>query len=91
MPNAFLYFFRRAVSFYDGPIVFFGKLKMNFANAIGKRVVAFVFVAFLNTRGKGKVLWGSDYPVLLFKECMDQVDAMKLKEDAKSLLLYDVA
>ena len=35
MPNAFLYFFRRAVSFYDGPIVFFGKLKMNFANAIG--------------------------------------------------------
>src|SRR3989304_369429 len=31
-------------------------------------------VAFLNTRGKGKVLWGSDYPVLLPKDCMDQID-----------------
>lgn len=48
-------------------------------------------VAFLSTRGKGKVLWGSDFPVLYPKECVDQIDAMKLKEDTRSLLLHDVA
>jgi uncharacterized protein len=50
-----------------------------------------VLIDFMKTRGKGKVLFGSDFPVLQHKVCMDQIEKMGLADDAKSLLLRDVA
>jgi hypothetical protein len=37
--------------------------------------------------GKGKVLFGTDYPLVLHKDAIEQIDALGLKEDAKRLLL----
>lgn len=48
-------------------------------------------VNFINTRGKGKVLWGTDWPVVLHKESREQVEALELREEAKVHLLRDAA
>jgi predicted TIM-barrel fold metal-dependent hydrolase len=48
-------------------------------------------IAFLNTRGKGKVLWATDWPVLLHKESLEQVEELNLREDAKVQLLREAA
>jgi len=48
-------------------------------------------IAFLNTRGKGKVLWGTDWPVLLHKESLQQVEGLNLREDAKVQLIREAA
>jgi predicted TIM-barrel fold metal-dependent hydrolase len=48
-------------------------------------------VQFLNTRGKGKVLWGTDFPVVRHADSLAQVDALGLKPESRSLLLSGAA
>lgn len=48
-------------------------------------------VQFLKTRGRGKVMWGTNYPTIYQKESLDQVKEWGLKEEVEKLLLRDVA
>ena len=48
-------------------------------------------VRFANSRGKGKVLFGTDYPVLRHKEALAQIEVLKLHDDAKAWLLRETA
>lgn len=49
-------------------------------------------ISFLNTRrGMGKVLFGSDYPGLLYSEVFKEIEELKLREDAKEHLLRKTA
>lgn len=48
-------------------------------------------VRFLNGRGKGKVLWGTDFPVVRHKDSLEQVAAIDLKPEARELLMYGAA
>lgn len=48
-------------------------------------------VAFMNSRGKGKVLFGTDYPVVTYRDGLAQIEALNLKEDAKAQLLREAA
>lgn len=48
-------------------------------------------VHYMNTRGIGKVLWGSDWPIVDPKVSRDQVEALNLKEEAKAQLLRETA
>lgn len=48
-------------------------------------------VKFLNSRGQGKVVWGTDYPLILHEESLQQIDDLKLKSQAKQALLHDTA
>lgn len=46
---------------------------------------------FLNSRGIGKCVWGTDYPLILHEESLTQIDALNLKPHAKQALLHDTA
>ncbi len=48
-------------------------------------------VHFLNSRGKGKVMWGTDYPLILHQESLEQIERLNLKAEAKQALLHDTA
>jgi len=48
-------------------------------------------VQFLNSRGKGKVLWGTDFPVVRHADSLAQVAALTLKPEARQMLLRDAA
>ena len=48
-------------------------------------------VRFLGSRGKGKVLFGTDYPVLRHAEALAQVEALGLEDDARAWLLREAA
>lgn len=48
-------------------------------------------IKFLNSRGKGKVLWGTDFPVIRHQDSLEQVVTLDLKPDALELLLYGAA
>lgn len=48
-------------------------------------------VQFLNTRGRGKVLWGTDYPVVKHADSLAQVAAIELKPEARRELMYGAA
>jgi len=48
-------------------------------------------VKFLNSRGQGKVVWGTDYPLILHEESLEQIEALGLKPAAKQALLRDAA
>ncbi|HEY7513222.1 MAG TPA: amidohydrolase family protein, partial [Vicinamibacteria bacterium] len=48
-------------------------------------------VRFLRSRGKGKVLFGTDYPVLRHAEALAQVQALGLGEDAETWLVREAA
>jgi len=49
-------------------------------------------VQYLNSRrGRDKVLFGTDWPMLPYKEALAQVDALGLKEESKRKLLHDNA
>lgn len=48
-------------------------------------------VHFLNSRGKGKVVWGTDYPLILHEESLRQIDTLNLKPGHKQALLRDTA
>ena len=48
-------------------------------------------IQFLNSRGKGKVLWGTDYPVVKHGDSLAQVEALDLKPESREHLLYKAA
>ncbi len=50
-------------------------------------------IAYLNTKGRGlgKVLFGTDFPVLNWPTCIKQIDALGLKPEAKESLLNGCA
>jgi hypothetical protein len=48
-------------------------------------------VRFLNSRGQGKVLFGTDYPVLQHGEALAQVAGLGLKDDAQAWLVRETA
>jgi predicted TIM-barrel fold metal-dependent hydrolase len=50
-------------------------------------------VRFLNARnrGIGKVMWGTDYPLIHHEESLAQIAALDLKPQALAALLHDTA
>jgi uncharacterized protein len=50
-------------------------------------------VRFLNARnrGIGKVMWGTDYPLITHSESLSQIADMELKPEARQALLHDTA
>ncbi len=48
-------------------------------------------VDFANTRGRGKIMWGTDFPVVMHKEGREQIEKLGLRDKALSALLYDTA
>lgn len=49
-------------------------------------------IQFLDSRrGRGKTLWGTDYPLVRHEECMKQLDALGLKPESKRALLNETA
>lgn len=48
-------------------------------------------VAFLNSRGKNKVLYGTNFPVLTHADSLAQIESLGLKEEAKNKLLWENA
>ena len=49
------------------------------------------FVEFVSGWGQDKVIWGTDYPLLSFKRCRDDVEQLNLPFEAKKKLLRDNA
>jgi predicted TIM-barrel fold metal-dependent hydrolase len=48
-------------------------------------------VQFLNSRGRGKVMFGTDFPVLTQSAALAEVHKLELKPEAKKALLHDTA
>ncbi|MFZ4649197.1 MAG: amidohydrolase family protein [Rubrivivax sp.] len=48
-------------------------------------------VHFLNSRGKGKVMYGTDFPVVTHAQSLAEIDALGLKPEARKALLHDTA
>jgi uncharacterized protein len=44
-------------------------------------------INFMNTYGQDKVLFGTNFPMLSFKDCMDQAMELKIKDGAKEKFL----
>jgi predicted TIM-barrel fold metal-dependent hydrolase len=42
---------------------------------------------FINTYGQDKVMFGTNFPMLSLRECIDQALVMKLSEDARTKFL----
>jgi predicted TIM-barrel fold metal-dependent hydrolase len=42
-------------------------------------------VSFANSRGKGKVLWGTDYPVMDYGDALRAIDNLGLRDEAREL------
>jgi predicted TIM-barrel fold metal-dependent hydrolase len=45
-------------------------------------------VRFINSRGADKCVWGTDYPLLLHGEALEQVETLSLKQNSKQKLLH---
>jgi len=48
-------------------------------------------ISFAATRGRGKVLFGTDWPVVDYPDARTAIDAMTMKDEARRLLLGDAA
>jgi predicted TIM-barrel fold metal-dependent hydrolase len=48
-------------------------------------------VKYINSYGRTKVLFGTDFPVLDFKRTVDEINALGLKPEVLKLLLRDNA
>lgn len=48
-------------------------------------------VRFANSRGRGKVLFGTDYPVVEYEDGLAAIDQLGLRDEAKALLVGDAA
>jgi predicted TIM-barrel fold metal-dependent hydrolase len=48
-------------------------------------------VHFMNTRGQDKILFASDHPVLSFKRCLNEAQALDLREGVLDKFLYQNA
>lgn len=49
------------------------------------------FVKFASTYGQDKTLWATDYPLLSFKRCIDEIEDLNISFTAKKKLLRDNA
>ncbi|MEM1314802.1 MAG: amidohydrolase family protein [Pseudomonadota bacterium] len=49
------------------------------------------FVRYCDSYGKGKVIFGTDFPVLDFERTRAEFDALPLREEARRLILRDTA
>lgn len=49
------------------------------------------FVHYLNSWGKGKVMWGTSFPLVDHAKALQQIDDLGLRDDAKHELLYGAA
>ena len=49
------------------------------------------FIEFVSGWGQDKVLWATDYPLLPFQRCLEDVEALNLPIQAKRKLLRDNA
>jgi predicted TIM-barrel fold metal-dependent hydrolase len=47
------------------------------------------FTHYLKTRGKDKVIWGTDWPILQFQRTLDEVEDLRLTADVKRRFLRD--
>ncbi|MEX0954985.1 MAG: amidohydrolase family protein [Rhizobiaceae bacterium] len=48
-------------------------------------------VHFLNNRGRGKVLWGTDFPVVLHRESLEQVERIEMRPESRQALMRGAA
>lgn len=48
-------------------------------------------VHFINSRGQGKVMWGTDYPLILHDESIKQIKELGLKPEAEEKLFHETA
>lgn len=48
-------------------------------------------IQFMNTRGRHKILFASDHPVLDFRRCLSEAEALPLREGVLDLFLYENA
>jgi predicted TIM-barrel fold metal-dependent hydrolase len=48
-------------------------------------------VSFANSRGRGKVLFGTDYPVMEYKDALAAIDALPLRDQARELVIGGAA
>ena len=48
-------------------------------------------VHFMNSRGMGKVMFGTDFPVLTHARAIEEVDKLGLKPEARKALMHDTA
>ncbi|MHB1126653.1 MAG: amidohydrolase family protein [Bacillota bacterium] len=48
-------------------------------------------VHFINSWGKGKVMWGTSFPLVDHQKSLEQIDDLGLREDAKHELIYGTA
>lgn len=48
-------------------------------------------IQFMNTRGRHKILFASDHPVLDFRRCLSEAEALPLREGVLELFLYENA
>jgi uncharacterized protein len=48
-------------------------------------------IQFMNTRGKHKILFASDHPVLDFRRCVAEAEALPLRDGVLDLFLYENA
>lgn len=48
-------------------------------------------IHYINSWGKGKVMWGTSFPLVDHKKSLEQIDQLGLREDAKQELLYGTA
>jgi predicted TIM-barrel fold metal-dependent hydrolase len=46
-------------------------------------------IRYINSRGKDKVMWGTDYPLLSHKEALEQLEELGLREESRNKLLRD--
>ena len=46
---------------------------------------------YMSTRGKDRVLFATDYPVLSFDRCLGEAAALDLKDEVRQGWLYDNA
>lgn len=48
-------------------------------------------VHFLQAHGRGKVLWGTNYPVVKYEQSLSQIEEFELDEEIERELLYETA
>ncbi len=49
------------------------------------------FVQYLNTYGRNKVMFGTDFPVLAFKRTVDEIEALGLRPETMTAMMRDNA
>jgi len=48
-------------------------------------------VRFANSRGRGKVLFGTDYPVMDYRDALKAIAELPLKDEARELVVGGAA